>query len=86
MKIRPEVFLKAAEMIASEKDSCCCPALVNAGARWEEREFFGDLFKRDSEGYKQYNVIWWWFGKPYSTEARIIALLLAYEIAKGGGL
>lgn len=86
MKIRPKVFLEAAGMIASGSKECCCPALRRSGASLEDMAFFEDLFKWDSEGYKRRSAFWWRMDERYCREARIIALLLAHEITKEGGL
>jgi len=93
MKLNPEVFRKAAEMILSTIEEYSCFAVEDAADNLGENavnhlEFYETLFYKDSDGYKVGKCIWWLddfiCGEPEGIEVRVIALLLAAEIVESG--
>ena len=81
-KLRPSVFLSAAQLIQSGKVTGCCDAMENNP---HERRFFCGLFQAD--GKASTGFVLYWFGHDFQSRIhRIYALLLAAEIAKEGGL
>lgn len=92
MKLRSEVFRRAAELVAVDeeehcisvftKNVCSCPALEDSE---DEFNFFVEMFK---PRYISYSQQWWTCGPHYITEqtqlARHIALLLCAEMIEAG--
>ncbi len=94
-KINPKVFLKAAEMIAESREAWACNAIAHAVGGiddvlfWEKKRdalvenlLFRDLFydvHRAACNRSSFSEGWW---LDYDNEPRLIALCLAYHIAK----
>lgn len=70
------IFRKAAERIASNRNSFCCLALSYAGASKRCHDLFSDLF--EPKQMADFNLeIWWDYDEK---EPRLLALLLCATI------
>lgn len=81
----PKNFITAAKLIDSYKENFCCCALDEAAnsVNTVEEAFFHRLYAGRNRPEFPY------FGRTgihANRERRVIALLLAYEVAMGGGL
>lgn len=81
MKLDPNVYRNAAELIKTGKRPACCSAISMASPTWEQYYYtdpFARLFKPEFSG-----AYWWSAGYGYNArEARIFALLLMAEIVE----
>ena len=90
MKLDPRIFEEAARYVEANDDFCCA-AITNACRRrsintyWEHDNFFAQLFKPPIRKMADtWCGIWWSTKAEKGTEPRLIALLLAAQIAKEG--
>jgi len=93
MKLNPEVFRKAAEMVLTGKEEFSCFAVDDTAEKFGDfdenhLDFYKSLFFYDSDGYKSHLSIWWigdlTASNPEGIKVRVIALLLAADILESG--
>lgn len=85
------VFLKAAKTAAEQNQYTCPLLLMHDGAKWQYQGMLGPV---RISGPKTAPEAYWWnatcaseaINGTYAHNARVIALLLAYEAAKTGDL
>lgn len=81
MKLDPDVYREAAELIITYKDSACCNAIAKAvfrGSSYPYRKAFARVFRPEFAG-----GYWWSTAYPYTpSDPRIIALLLMADIVE----
>lgn len=92
LKVNPETFIVAARLIAEFKDEFACLAITKSSLIWDLNErceascLFEELYYEDAD-LSPGTMIWWTKGSDKQNRAaRVIALLLAAEVAKDGGL
>ena len=85
--MNPEVFLEAAESLHMWNGGYCCNEIKDRGAyigrsTQPELKFFASLFLPKPLPRYHKSDGWWGGHHEENTEARILALLLAYELAQ----
>jgi len=79
-KLNPKVFLEAAEKMHVDYSPFACTA-IGIFDNMDAVDYFRELFSPEKREYKLFECFW---GSPTnkSTNCRVIALLLCYEMTK----